>query len=316
MNMTRKLVIIGSGPAGLTAAIYAARAGLSPLLFEGQQLGGQPGGQLMTTTEVENFPGFSKGIMGPDLMMEMRAQAVRFGAEILTEDVETVDFSRRPLTLKNAQREIQAHAVIVATGASARILDLPAVKAFWGKGVSACATCDGALPFFRNQPLAVIGGGDSAIEESLFLTRFGSEVHIIHRRDQFRASRIMSERAQKHPKIKIWWDSVVEDLAGDQALKTVKIRHVKTGQVSDLPCRGLFMGIGHQPNTAFLKGALNADEQGYIQVRHPTTWTSVEGVFACGDVIDPHYRQAVAAAGTGCIAALDAERWLAANNLG
>ncbi|HNV68591.1 MAG TPA: thioredoxin-disulfide reductase [Candidatus Ozemobacteraceae bacterium] len=314
--MTRKLVIIGSGPAGLTAAIYAARAGLSPLLFEGQQLGGQPGGQLMTTTEVENFPGFSKGIMGPDLMMEMRAQAVRFGAEILTEDVETVDFSRRPLTLKNAQREIQAHAVIVATGASARILDLPAVKAFWGKGVSACATCDGALPFFRNQPLAVIGGGDSAIEESLFLTRFGSEVHIIHRRDQFRASRIMSERAQKHPKIKIWWDSVVEDLAGDQALKTVKIRHVKTGQVSDLPCRGLFMGIGHQPNTAFLKGALNADEQGYIQVRHPTTWTSVEGVFACGDVIDPHYRQAVAAAGTGCIAALDAERWLAANNLG
>ncbi len=314
--MTHKLVIIGSGPAGLTAAVYAARAGLAPLLFEGLQMGGQPGGQLMTTTEVENFPGFSKGIMGPDLMMEMRAQAVRFGTEILTEDVETVDMSQRPFVLKNAAREVTAHAVIVATGASARILDLPSVKTFWGKGVSACATCDGALPFFRNQPLAVVGGGDSAIEESLFLTRFGSEVHIIHRRDQFRASKIMAERAQKHPKIKIWWDSVVEELTGDQALKTVRLKNVKTGQISDLPCRGLFMGIGHQPNTAFLKGALKADEQGYIQVRHPSTYTSVEGVFACGDVIDPHYRQAVAAAGTGCIAALDAERWLAANNLG
>lgn len=314
--MTHKLVIIGSGPAGLTAAIYAARAGLVPLLFEGLQQGGQPGGQLMTTTEVENFPGFSKGIMGPDLMMEMRAQALRFHSEILTEDVESVDFSRRPFVLKNRGREVMAHAVIVATGASARILDIPSVKTFWGKGVSACATCDGALPFFRNQPMVVIGGGDSAIEESLFLTRFGSEVHIIHRRDQFRASKIMAERAQKHPKIKIWWDSVVEELTGEQAMKAIKIRNVKTGQISELPCRGLFMGIGHQPNTAFLKGALKADEQGYIEVRHPSTFTSVDGVFACGDVIDPHYRQAVAAAGTGCIAALDAERWLAANNLG
>lgn len=308
--MTHQLVIIGSGPAGLTAAIYAARANLQPLLFEGFSSGGQAGGQLMTTTEVENFPGFEKGIMGPDLIMQMRAQAERFGTQFIAEDIDAIEFAKRPFVLRNASRTVEAQALIIATGASANILDHPTVKTFWGKGVSACATCDGALPPFRNQVLAVVGGGDSAIEEATFLTRFAAKVHIIHRRDQLRASRIMQERAQNNPKITLVYDSVIEEIFGDGFVKGLKLKNLKTGVISELACRGLFMGIGHTPNTRFLGGKITLDEKGYIKVKHPSTATNIDGVFACGDVTDPHYRQAISAAGSGCVAALDAERWL------
>ncbi|MBF0501506.1 MAG: thioredoxin-disulfide reductase [Candidatus Riflebacteria bacterium] len=308
--MSEKLVIIGSGPAGLTAAIYAARANLEPFLFEGFIKGGLPGGQLMTTTEVENFPGFEKGLMGPDLIMQMRAQAVRFGARMIAEDVETVDISKHPFILKNATRTVEAHAIIIATGASANILEAPGVKKFWGKGISACATCDGALPLFRGKALAVAGGGDSAIEEATFLARFASKVTIIHRRDALRASHIMQERARKHPKIELLLDSVIEEIVGGQLMTGLRLRNVKTGKKTDREFGGLFMGIGHTPNTAFLNGSLALDEKGYIKVSHPSTATSVEGIFAAGDVTDPHYRQAISAAGSGCIAALDAERYL------
>ncbi|MEW6713253.1 MAG: thioredoxin-disulfide reductase [Candidatus Riflebacteria bacterium] len=314
--MAKKVVIIGSGPAGLTAAIYAARAGLQPVVIEGFMKGGQAGGQLMTTTEVENFPGFPEGIDGPMLIANMRKQAERFGTEFILEDIDRVDFSSKPFTISNSSRTLATHALILATGASARILDLPSVKTFWGKGVSACATCDGALPIFRNQQIAVIGGGDSAIEEATFLTRFASKVLLVHRRKEFRASKAMQNRAFENPKIQMILDSVIEEVYGSQLMEGIRTKNVITGEISDYPCRGLFMAIGHTPNTAFMQGALELDEKGYIKVRHPSTATSVEGVFACGDVIDPHYRQAISAAGTGCSAALDAERWLQANNLG
>lgn len=308
--MKHDLVIVGSGPAGLTAAIYAARADLKPLVIEGMMSGGQPGGQLMTTTEVENFPGFPEGVMGSDLMVNMRKQAVKFGAQMMTRDVESVNFSADHLKVKVGDEQIEAGAVIIATGAQAKVLDHPGVKAFWGKGVSACATCDGALPIFRNQPIAVVGGGDSAIEESLFLTRFASKVLLIHRRNEFRASKIMQERVVNHEKIRLVLDSVLEDVYGEKLMTGVKVKNLKTGEITDLPCRGLFMAIGHQPNTGFLNGILPLDDKGYIKVNHPSTATKILGVFACGDVIDPHYRQAISAAGSGCIAALDAERYL------
>ena len=312
----RKLIILGSGPAGLTSAIYAARANLEPLLFEGFQSGGQPGGQLMTTTDVENFPGFPEGIMGPDLMEAMRKQAVRFGTEIVTRDIDRVDFSQKPLRLWSGNQDYQAHALILATGASAKLLDLPSAKVFWQKGVSACATCDGALPPFRNQVMAVVGGGDTAIEEAVFLTRFGSKVALIHRRDQFRASKIMQAKAMNHPKIEVIFDTVVDEVIGTEFVTALKLKNVKTNAISEYPCRALFLAIGHLPNTKFLGGAVGLDDKGYISVRHPTTYTSVAGVFACGDVIDPHYRQAITSAGSGCAAALDAERWLADQGLG
>ncbi|NLF97688.1 MAG: thioredoxin-disulfide reductase [Candidatus Riflebacteria bacterium] len=314
--MAKKLVIVGSGPAGLTAAIYAARADLQPVVVEGFMKGGQPGGQLMTTTEVENFPGFPEGVDGPDLISRMRKQAERFGAEFIMEDLDSVDFANRPFTLSNSSRTITAHAVIIATGASAQVLDMPSVKQFWGKGVSACATCDGALPIFRNQVIGVIGGGDSAIEEATFLTRFASKVLLIHRRDEFRASKAMQKRAFDNPKIEIVFDSVLEEVYGSQFMEGIKLKNVKTSQISDYACKGLFMAIGHTPNTGFLKNALEVDAKGYIKVKSPSTATSIEGVFAAGDVTDPHYRQAISAAGTGCAAALDAERWLLANDLG
>ncbi|HNX76336.1 MAG TPA: thioredoxin-disulfide reductase [Candidatus Rifleibacterium sp.] len=314
--MAKKLVIVGSGPAGLTAATYSARADLQPLVVEGFMTGGQPGGQLMTTTEVENFPGFPEGVDGPELIGRMKKQAERFGTEFIMEDIESVDFSSRPFTLKTSGRTIAANCVIISTGASAQILDLPGVKKFWGKGVSACATCDGALPIFRNQVIGVIGGGDSAIEEAIFLSRFASKVLLIHRRNEFRASKAMQKRAFDNPKIQIVFDSVLEDVYGSQFLEGIKLKNLKSGELSDYLCKGLFMAIGHTPNTAFLKGALALDAKGYIKVASPSSATSVEGVFACGDVTDPHYRQAISAAGTGCVAALDAERWLQANNLG
>ncbi len=314
--MAKKLVIIGSGPAGLTAAIYAARADLQPVVIEGFMKGGQPGGQLMTTTEVENFPGFPEGIDGPELISRMKKQAERFGTEFIMEDIDSVDFSSKPFTISNSSRTLAAHSVIISTGASARILDHPTVKQFWGKGVSACATCDGALPIFRNQVIAVMGGGDSAIEEAGFLTRFASKVLLVHRRDEFRASKAMQKRAFENEKIEIVFDSVLEEIYGSQFIEGLKLKNVKTGEISDYACRGVFMAIGHTPNTSFLKNAIELDKTGYIKVKAPSTVTSVEGVFACGDVTDPHYRQAISAAGTGCVAALDAERWLQANGLG
>ncbi|MFZ2959883.1 MAG: thioredoxin-disulfide reductase [Candidatus Ozemobacteraceae bacterium] len=314
--MPEKLVIIGSGPAGLTAAIYAARADLAPLLFEGFMKGGQPGGQLMTTTEIENFPGFEKGIMGPDLIMKMREQAAHFGTRLVMEDVDEIDTAKRPFVIKTSGRTVEAHAVIIATGASANILDVPGGKTFWGKGVSACATCDGALPMFRNKPLAVVGGGDSAIEEATFLARFAASVTIIHRRDALRASRIMQDRAKKNPKIELLFDTVIEEVVGGPFITGLRVRNVKTGSISVREFGGLFMGIGHTPNTDFLRGALKLDEKQYIVVTYPSTATSIEGIFAAGDVTDPHYRQAISAAGSGCSAALDAERYLGAVGLG
>lgn len=314
--MAKKLVIIGSGPSGLTAAVYAARADLQPLVVEGFMKGGQPGGQLMTTTEVENFPGFPEGIDGPELISRMKKQAARFGTEFIMEDIESVDFSTRPFTLTSSSRTITANSVIISTGASAQVLDLPTVRQFWGKGISACATCDGALPVFRNQVIAVIGGGDSAIEEAVFLTRFASKVLLIHRRNEFRASKAMQKRAFDNPKIAIVFDSTLEEVYGGNFVDGLRLKNVVSGEISDYPCKGIFMAIGHTPNTGFLKGALELDQKGYIKVKSPSSATSVEGVFACGDVTDPHYRQAISAAGTGCIAALDAERWLQANNLG
>lgn len=308
---TRKLVIIGSGPAGFTAAIYAARANLHPMLFEGF-MSGPSGGQLMTTTEVENYPGFPEGILGPELMMAFRNQAERFGTKILTEDVEWVDLSKRPFVVKGSSTQVQAESIIIATGATAKRLDIEGARdgEFWQKGVTACAVCDGAAPIFRNRPLFVIGGGDSAVEEAVFLTKYGSRVYLVHRRDQLRASKIMAERALKHPKIEILWNSAIEKISGDQVVKKVLVKNLATGAAEEREAGGVFFAIGHQPNTGFLNGQLNTNETGYVLVRPGTTYTSVEGVFAAGDVQDPTYRQAVTAAGSGCMAALDAERWL------
>lgn len=306
-----KLLIIGSGPAGYTAAIYAARANLSPILFEGFYVG-PAGGQLMTTTEVENYPGFPEGISGPELIERFRAQAIRFGTQVINEDVESVDLKQYPFVVSGVKTSFKANAIIIATGATAKRLDIVGARdgEFWQKGVTACAVCDGAAPIFRNRPLFVVGGGDTAIEEALFLTKFGSQVYIVHRRDQLRASKIMQERAFKSPKIEILWDSIVVAVGGDTVVRNVTIENIRTRQSTTLEAGGLFFAIGHTPNTAFLQEQIELHPNGYIKVFKGTR-TSVEGVFAAGDVQDHDYRQAVTAAGSGCMAALEAEKWLA-----
>jgi thioredoxin reductase (NADPH) len=301
------VMIIGSGPAGWTAAIYAARAQLKTLLFTGLEKGGLPGGQLMLTTEVENYPGFRDGIMGPELMDQMREQAVRFGTELVEDDVTTVDFSKRPFTLTVGDETYRGRAVIIATGASAIWLGLDAEKRLQGRGVSACATCDGF--FFREKDVVVVGGGDTAMEEATFLTRYANTVSVVHRRDELRASKIMQERARNNPKISFVWDTVVADVLGEKGVEGVRLKNVKTGAEHDMKTDGLFIAIGHKPNTDLFAGQVAMDEQGYIlQLDH--TQTSVPGVFAAGDVSDHRYRQAVTAAGDGCRAALDAEHFL------
>jgi len=317
-----KLIVVGSGPAGLTACIYAARANLNPLCIEGYNAGGLiPGGQLMFTTEVENFPGFPHGIQGPELMKAMRDQAERFGTRFVRDDVTAVDFSERPFVLKTADAAFRAHAVIIATGARANWLGLPNEKrlAETGGGVSACAVCDGALPIFRSQDVAVVGGGDSAVEEGSYLTKFARKVFLIHRRDQLRASKAMQERffrLVKEGKMEPIWNTVVVDVLGDRTITGLRLKNVKTGAEREFPCKGLFLAIGHTPNTDLFKPFLATDEKGYLKLARPgSTYTSVEGIFAAGDVADHVYRQAVTAAGTGCMAALDAERWLAAQGI-
>ena len=305
----KDIVIIGSGPAGLTAAIYTSRANLQPLLLEGElsSSSDQPGGQLMLTTEVENYPGFVDGIQGPELMAAFRAQAARFGTEIVTERATKVDLSSRPFTVWSREAEYQANAIIISTGAQSRMMGLEAEKRLLGHGLSTCATCDGF--FFQEQPIAVVGGGDSALEEALFLTKFAEKVSVIHRRDSLRASKIMQERAFKNDKIEFVWDTVVTDLIGDSHLEGAQLRNVKTGEESVLSVSGLFVAIGHIPNSSLFAGQLELDPNGYI-LTHDGAKTSVEGVFACGDVQDHVYRQAITAAGSGCMAAIDAERWL------
>ena len=307
-----KLVIIGSGPAGHTAAIYAARANLSPLLFEGFLAGGvAAGGQLTTTTEIENFPGFSHGIQGVELTEKFREQSTKFGTRILTETVTSVDFSKEPYMIKTEEREVSAECVIIATGATARRLKIPGEELFWQRGISACAVCDGALPAFRNKPLVVIGGGDTAAEEASHLTRFGSKVYLVHRRDQLRASKIMQTKLKENPKIEFVWNSTVLEAKGTKVLESVVVQDVNTRATRELSCAGLFYAIGHVPNTEFLNGQLDLNETGYILTQPKSTATSVKGVFACGDVQDWMWRQAITAAGTGCMAALEAERFLA-----
>ena len=300
--MAEKILIIGSGPAGLTAAIYAARADLEPVMIEGFARGGQ----LMITTDVENYPGFPDGIMGPDLMEQFRKQAERFGTRLIGADVTKVDFTQRPFTVWSGEDEYEAETIVISTGASARWLGIPGEEKLLGYGVSACATCDGF--FFRDKEIAVVGGGDSAMEEALFLTKFASKVTIVHRRDEFRASKIMAQRALDHEKIEVIWDSVVEEVLGDTSVTGVTVRNRNTDEVSELKVDGLFVAIGHDPNTKIFEGQLELDEEGYIIA--DGTRTSVEGVFAGGDVVDKVYRQAITAAGMGCAAALDAERWL------
>ena len=304
------VVIVGSGPAGLTAAIYAARANLHPLVIEGEpsSTSDQPGGQLMLTTDVENFPGFPDGIMGPELMVKFREQAVRFGAEFLTDKVIAVDLSERPFRLSVRDRHLTADAVIVSTGAQSLMLGLEAESRLLGYGLSTCATCDGF--FFRGQEIAVAGGGDSAVEEATFLTKFASKVTLIHRRDTLRASKIMQERAFNNPKIEIMWNTVVDDLVGDTKLEGAVVRDVLTEKVSTLPVTGLFVAIGHRPNTDLFKGVLDMEDNGYLITKAGSSYTNVPGVFACGDVQDHIYRQAITAAGSGCMAAIDCERWL------
>ena len=300
----RNIVIIGSGPAGLTAAIYSARANLSPLLIEGWQ----SGGQLTTTTEVENYPGFAKGIMGPELMKDMRAQAERFGTEFLTGDVSAVSFTQRPFSITiDGEQTVQAKTVIIATGASAIQIGLPNEKRLTGHGVSTCATCDGF--FFKGKELIVVGGGDSAMEEANFLTKFATKVSIVHRRDRLRASKIMQDRSMKNEKISFVWNSVVEDILGNEVVTGVRLKNIVTGKTVVLPCAGVFVAIGHTPNTALFAGQLGMDAKGYLITKNGTA-TSVPGIFAAGDVQDSTYRQAITAAGSGCMAAIDAERFL------
>lgn len=300
------VVIVGSGPAGLTAAVYAARSNLNPVVLRGPE----PGGQLVTTTDVENYPGFPDGILGPDMMEKFEAQATRFGSDLRWGTVSAVDFSERPFRLVvDDVTPLLADTVIVSTGASAKYLGLENESRLLGHGVSACATCDGA--FFRNVDLAVVGGGDTAMEEALFLTRFASKVYVLHRRTELRASQIMQERAQANEKIEFLWNTEVQDVLGEKEVTGLRILNNVTNEVSDLDVQGFFVAIGHQPNTGVFEGQLDMDELGYIRTQPGTTNTSVEGVFACGDAQDSVYRQAVTAAGTGCIAAIDAERWLA-----
>jgi len=300
-----KVLIIGSGPAGYTAAIYAARAELQPLMLAGLQFGGQ----LMLTTDVENYPGFPASVAGPEMMDLFQNQAERFGTRILNEDALRVDLSKRPFRIETEDKAFLADALIIATGASAKWIGLPSEQRLMNKGVSACATCDGAL--YRGKAMAVVGGGDTAMEEALFLTRYATKVTVIHRRDQLRASRIMQERAKKNEKIEFLWDSAVEEVLGDEFVTGLRVKNLKTGSVSTLPVEALFVAIGHKPNTDLFRGQLDLDEVGYLKVTPGTTRTRVPGVFACGDAMDPTYRQAVTAAGTGCMAAIDCERWLA-----
>ena len=312
MPAVRDVIIIGSGPAGLTAAIYTARANLRPLVIEGEpsSTSDQPGGQLMLTTEVENYPGFVDGIMGPDLMASFRAQAARFGAEFLTEKASRVDFSERPFRVWIREEEYRTHSVIVSTGARSLMLDLPNEARLIGHGVSTCATCDGF--FFRGHEIAVVGGGDSALEEALFLTKFASKVTVIHRRKELRASKIMQDRAFRNEKIEFLWDSVVLDVLGGTKVEGVQVRNVVSGEESTLPVSGVFVAIGHVPNTGLFAGQLDMEANGYLITDGKSTRTNVPGVFACGDVQDHVYRQAITAAGSGCAAAIDAERWLEA----
>jgi thioredoxin reductase (NADPH) len=318
-----KVVIIGSGPAGWTAAIYAARANLNPVVFCGVPKTSPsiilPGGQLMLTTEVENYPGFEHGVMGPEMMAKFRAQAERFGTRVVEDDVVSCDFSARPFTLRTESNgEVKALSVIIATGATANWLNLPNEMrlATSGGGVSACAVCDGALPVFRNQDLAVVGGGDTAMEEATYLTKFARTVYVIHRRDTLRASKVMQKRYMSRPNAKVLWNKVVADVIGQERVEGVLLKDTVTGETSTLPVRGLFIAIGHTPATGFLKGSgLEFDDAGYIMLRERNSYTNIPGVFAGGDVADAHYRQAVTAAGMGCQAALDAERWLAAQGV-
>jgi len=301
-----RLAILGSGPAGLTAALYAARANLEPLVLEGNQ----PGGQLTITTDVENYPGFPEGILGPELVEKMREQARRFGAQVKFETVGEVDFSKRPFEIRTDEGHYEADALIVATGASAKLLGLESESHLMGYGVSACATCDGF--FFKDKEVVVVGGGDTAMEEALFLTRFVTKVTVVHRREELRASKVMQDRAFKNPKIEWQWNKVVTEVIGsrEEGVSAVRLKDTQTGEESEFPTQGFFLAIGHKPNTDLFQSALDMNEVGYVEVEEPSTRTNVEGVFAAGDVMDPIYRQAVTAAGTGCRAAMDAERWL------
>lgn len=310
-------MVIGSGPAGYTAAIYAARANLKPIVFEGVQAGGVPGGQLMTTTEVENFPGFPEGISGPDLMDRMRKQAERWGAELVTDDVESVDVQNRPFTVVAGDREVKCHSIIIATGATAKRLGLPREHEFWSRGISACAICDGASPIFKGQELAVVGGGDTAAEEALYLTKYARHVHLVVRKSSLRASRAMQDRVFANPNITVHLDTETLDVvSNDQGqMAGLLLKSNGTGEQQTLPVRGLFYGIGHKPNSNLLAGQVALDAAGYVLVKEGTTETSVEGVFAAGDLQDHEWRQAVTAAGSGCMAALQVERYLVANDL-
>ncbi|PJZ25141.1 thioredoxin-disulfide reductase [Leptospira hartskeerlii] len=312
--MPHKVVIIGSGPAGHTAAIYAARANLNPVMYEGFMAGGiAAGGQLTTTTEVENFPGFPEGIDGTQLTNLFRAQSEKYGTKIITQTITKVDFSKRPFRIWSDDELIEAETVIIATGATAKRMFIPGEDSYWQKGISACAVCDGALPIYRNKELAVVGGGDSAVEEAAHLTKFASKVYLIHRRDSLRASKIMQKRATTHPKIEIIWNTAVEGAQGNgNQLTSLSVKELTTGKTKELAVGGLFYAIGHKPNTEIFEGQLDLDETGYIKTVPGTTRTSVDGVFAAGDVQDKTYRQAITAAGSGCMAALEAERWLEA----
>ena len=302
------VIIIGSGPAGLTAALYTSRARLEPLMIEGEEAGGQ----LMITTEVENYPGFEHGITGPDLIAVMRKQAERFGTRFITKNVTQVDFTSRPFKVHVGKEVYETKSIIISTGASAKLLGLPSEKQYMSRGVSACATCDGA--FFRNVEVGVVGGGDTAMEEANFLTRFASKVYVIHRSESFKASKIMLDRAKKNPKIEFIMNSAVDEVVGDgKSITGIKLKNMKTNEVNDMKLQGLFIAIGHQPNTKLFQGVLDTNEAGYLKSKPGTTYTNVAGVFAAGDVQDPNYRQAITAAGTGCMAAIDCERWLEAN---
>ncbi|MFM5986418.1 MAG: thioredoxin-disulfide reductase [Sphaerospermopsis kisseleviana] len=312
--MVENLVIIGSGPAGYTAAIYAGRAQLKPIVFEGFEAGGVPGGQLMTTTEVENFPGFPEGVQGPKLMHQMRQQALRWGTEFITDDVIEVNFQQRPFTVSSVEQVVHTHAVIISTGATAKRLQLPGEETFWNNGISACAICDGASPLFQGAEVAVVGGGDSAVEEALYLTKYARMVHLLVRRDRLRASKTMQDRLLNHDQIQVHWNSIPVETYGDTVLRGIQVQDTLTEAVSELPVGGLFYAIGHTPNTQLFQGQLLLDTAGYIQTTGKSTATNIPGVWAAGDVQDHHYRQAITAAGTGCMAALEAERWLAERN--
>lgn len=309
--MPENVIIIGSGPAGWTAAVYTARANLSPILFEGSE----PGGQLMTTTEVENFPGFPAGVMGPDLMSEMRKQAERFGTRVISQKVDEVDFKKYPFLVRAGGREYEAKAVIISTGAVAKRLGLPSERALYGKGVSACATCDGF--FFKNKKVIVVGGGDAALEEANFLTKFADSVTVVVRRDELKASKIMQDRAKSNPKISFIWNTEVADIAGAEVghVTGISLKNNKTGEIKEMPIDGVFAAIGHEPATAIFKGQVELDQKGYVVTQSGSTATDVPGVFAAGDVADYKYRQAITAAGTGCMAAIDVEKFLESKNI-